>query len=128
MAGLWWRCIEWWRGVRCGNLQACEVLLSIAVLAFTRSGLRIGVTDLAEEVRTLHVEVVALVEVFLGCALEVFQDHDTCAWDQNVDFAEFADSLGNHGFNVFDTAGISFDEERVLVADLVGNILGCASV
>ena len=128
MAELWWRCTEWWRGVRCGNLQACEVRLSIAVLAFTRGEMGIGVTNLAEEVRTLDVEVVALVEVFLSRALEVFQDHDTCAWDQNVDFAEFADSLGNHGFNVFDAAGISFDEKRVLVADLVGNILGCASV
>ena len=84
--------------------------------------------DLAEEIRTLDVEVVALVEIRLGRALKILQEHDTSARDQNVDFAEFVHSLRDHVFDVLDTAGVALDEEGFLVANLLGNTLGCVRV
>ena len=85
-------------------------------------------TDLAEEIRSLDIDVVAPVEILLGRALEVLQDHDTRTRNQNVDFAEFVHCLGDHVFNVLDAAGVAFDEEGFLSTNLLGNILGRVGV
>ena len=85
-------------------------------------------TDLAEEVRTLDVEVEAFVKVRLRRGLEGFHEQKSGAWDHNVDFAEFVHGLGNHALNVRDAASITLDEQRVLRANLLGKILGCAGV
>ena len=68
------------------------------------------VTDLGEEVRALDVEMVALVEVGLGRGLEILQEHDAGAGDQDVDSAEFGHRFRDHEFNVLDAAGVAFDQ------------------
>ena len=97
-------------------------------VSFRRGGVGVEVTDLAEEVRTFDVEVVAFVKVRLRRGFEVFQEHDSGTWDHNVDFAEFVNGLGDHALNVRDAAGITLDEQRVLRANLLGEILGRAGV
>ena len=67
-------------------------------------------TDLAEEVRTLDIDVVAPVKVRFRRGLKVLQEHDTSTWNYNVDFAEFVHGLGNHTLNVLNAASVTFDE------------------
>lgn len=86
------------------------MLLSLGALAFTAVEGGIRAADLAEEVRTLDIEVVALVKVCLRRGLEILQEHDTSTRNQNVDFAEFVHSFGNHTLNVRDAAGITLNE------------------
>lgn len=80
------------------------------VLAFREVGARITLTDLAEEVGTLDVDLVALVKVRLRRGLEGFHEQDAGTWDQNVDFAEFVYGLGHHTLNVLNATGITLDE------------------
>ena len=82
------------------------------------------VTDLGEKVRALDVDAVAFVKSLLGRALEVLQNHYGRARDQDVDLAEFLDRLRDHVFDIFDATGVAFDEERALVTDLLGDLLG----
>ena len=75
-------------------------------------------TYLAEEIRPFDVDAVAPVKVLLGRCLEVLQKHDAGARDQDVDFAEFGNGLGDHLLNVLDASSVALDEEASLVADL----------
>ncbi len=81
-------------------------------------------TDLAEEVGAFDVEAVALVEVGFGGGVEVLEHHDAGAGDQDVYFAELGHGLGDHELDVLEAAGVAFDEEGLLVADLLGDVLG----
>ena len=77
-----------------------------------------GSTHLAEEIGTFDVEPVAPVKVLFRRAFQVLQDHDARARDQNVDFAELGDGLGDHGVDVRDAASIALDEKGSVRADL----------
>ena len=81
-------------------------------------------TYLAEEIGPLDVEAVAPVKVLLRGAFQVLQHHDARARDQNVDFAELGNGLGDHSVDVSDAAGIALDEQGSVRADLRGDGLG----
>ena len=85
-------------------------------------------TYLAEEIGPLDVEAVAPVKVLLRGAFQVLQHHDARARDQNVDFAELGNGLGDHGVDVRDAAGIALDEQGLVRADLRGDGLGGGGV
>ena len=85
-------------------------------------------TYLAEEIGAFDVDAVAPVKVLLCRTFQVLQDHDAGARDQNVDFAELGDGLGDHGVNVRDAAGVALDEEGSVWADLGGDGIGSGGV
>ena len=85
-------------------------------------------TNLAKEIGALDVDAVASVKVLLCRAFQVLQDHDARARDQNVDFAELGNGLGNHGVDVCDAAGVALDEEGSVRTNLRGDGLGGSGV
>ena len=129
-AELKWERIVWSRSGRYESLQAYEVLLSLGVVSLDKMncGLMMRVTSLTEEIGTLDVEAVALVQDRLGHGIQGCQDHDGRTRNHNVDLAEFLHRLGNHGLNVLDAAGITLYKQGALVAHLLGDILGSVGV
>lgn len=81
-------------------------------------------TYLDQEVWTFDVEIVDLVKVVLGGALEFFHGQDAGVRNEDVDLAKVFDGGVDHYLDTADAASICLDSNGAVVANLFNDLIG----